>query len=131
MRIFILFAILLLAACGSDDSGGTSSPTQTGGESVNFYVAGPSDLYFNQHDTISVLVENRGTTSVYYPIRVKMDGASMPSISIPTLAPGESYTGTHAIWAAQDLNVTHVFILSADNGWTRTISIRYHGMSGG
>jgi hypothetical protein len=132
MRLFILFAILLLAACrGEDGGGGTSSPTQTGGESVNFYVAGPTDLYFNQHDTISVLVENSGTTSVYYPIHVTMDGSPVPGVNIPTLAPGESYTGMYAIWAAQDLNITHVFVLSTDNGWSQTISIHYHGMSGG
>lgn len=126
----LLLLLLLLAACGG--SGGDSSTPQNPPpvERVNFVASAPSDLYFNQHDTIDVTITNEGTASAYAPIRVTMDGSVVAAPIVPTLAPGEVYNWSFPIWAAQDLTVDHVFHLSSGS-WTYSTTIHYHAISGG
>lgn len=129
----ILASLLALSACGgSGGGGGSSSPHAEPTTHATFVPSAPTDLYFNQHDAIEVVITNDGQTSIYTPLAVTMDGTQMPGVSVPTLSPGESFTASYPIWAAQDATVDHAFVLSsASMGWSYSVTIHYHGLSGG
>lgn len=129
MKLLLLSA-LLLSACGGSGGGSSGGSNPPAVEHVSFVASAPADLYFNQHDTIDVTITNDGTLSAYAPIAVTMDGSAVGAPIVPTLAPGEVYVWSFPIWAAQDLTVDHVFLLSS-GAWTYSTTIHYHALSGG
>jgi hypothetical protein len=132
----LLASILALSACGGSGGGGggggSSSPHVEPTTHATFVPSSPTDLYFNQHDTIEVVITNDGQTSIYTPLSVTMDGDQMAGLMVPTLAPGESFTASYPIWAAQDATVDHAFVLSSTSmGWSYSVTIHYHGLTSG
>ena len=126
----LLFSVLLIAACGDSGGGSSGGSNPPAVEHATFVASAPADLYFNQHDSIDVVITNDGTVSVHTPIAVTMDGSSVAAPAVPTLAPGQVYAWSFPIWAAQDLTVDHVFVLSS-GAWTYSTTIHYHALSGG
>lgn len=128
----LLLPLLALAGCGGSggsdhESAPPASPVVTLSEPD-----APADLYFNFHDSIDVVVSNAGPGSAYAQVFVTDNGDSVTGPVVPTLDAGQSFTWSLPIWAAIDADATHEFVLTCPSlGWSRTVTIHYHGMSGG
>lgn len=128
----LLLPLLALAGCGGSggsdhESAPPASPVVTFSEP-----SAPSDLYFNFHSAIEVVIHNAGPGSAYAQVLATDNGHAVSVPVVPTLDAGQTVTWSLPIWAAIDADVTHEFVLTCPNlGWSRTVTINYHGMSGG